>query len=187
MKVRLARTSDSEAVVRLGSLALAGTALATDGDLGAMVGESGGRFDVPFGRAYVLMAVQPDDAPCGMLYMTPPVRLVEDYAHLGPQKQRELAGKLALIELLAVDPEFRESGTGSALLAHAAAGLANRGGRALLTKVRDGGHSVISWYKRRGFLFPEGQERFMAIRVSGVLLGTDAVEEGFRVGVKKLQ
>lgn len=185
MSVRLARPGEGQDVARLAEMALQGqTQGSVTGDLAAAVDSDGGRLKVPYGKAYALVADK-GDGVVGLLYVTPPVRLVDGYPELGVEKQERMAGRLAELQLLAVDPEARKQGVGSLLLSVAEEMLRARGCGALLVKILQDDEAVQDWYRRRGFRIPE-PEQPVVVRAEGVPIVLADDGDGYRVGIKRL-
>lgn len=185
MKIRLARQGEGKEVARLAEMALQGrTQGSTTGDLAAAIDADGGRIKVPFGRSYAFV-VEEGGAVCGLMYVTPPVRLAESYAERGPVWQELFCARVAEIQLLAVDEEVRGKGYARSLTASAEQALRGRGVRALLVKVLASDELVQRWYGRQGYRIL-GLGDYALLRAGGedVPIANDG--DVYRVGVKRI-
>ncbi|MFK0154168.1 GNAT family N-acetyltransferase [Streptomyces sp. NPDC090493] len=158
--VRAPRNGDEEAIA-----VLAPAALGESGDLDAKqfavdVCMANGRVRVPFGAGQALLAgLAGAEEPTGILYMTPPVRLVQESRALGLKAQRLLGREMREIELVAVASAVRGMGVGSALLLGAQSVAAQEGVRIMCAKVAARNTSALRWWRHRGYaLARSGQD-----------------------------
>lgn len=118
-----------------------------------------------------------------MLYLCPPIRLIEDCGDLGRQVQQRLATAVAEVELLSVAAGGRQRGVGSALLEAAEQVACGRGGRLVYAKVQRDSASLLRWYGKRGYqLVPVGEPVVLA--VAGTKIGFADGDDGFRMLAK---
>jgi ribosomal protein S18 acetylase RimI-like enzyme len=185
MKIRLARQGEGKEVARLAEMALQGHTQGSEvGDLAEAIDADGGTIKVPFGRAYVFV-VEEDGAACGMMYVTPPVRLTESYAERGPEWQKRFAERVAEVQLMAVSEELRGRGLAWSLAATAEEALRRRGVRALVLKVLADDEPVQRWYGRQGYKIL-GPGEYALLRVGGMDVPIASEGSIYRVGVKRI-
>lgn len=185
LRIRLARKGEGKDVARLGGLALQGRSQdSATGSLDRAIDRDGGNLKVPFGRAYAFVAEE-DGAVVGLMYVTPPVRLVESYEERGRAWQERLAWQVAEIQLLAVDETRRNQGAASRLLAVGEASLRQRGCGAVLVKVLASAPFTVRWYRRQGYTVLGGDE-FALLRVGGQDVPISNGNDGYLSGVKRL-
>ncbi|WP_431929902.1 GNAT family N-acetyltransferase [Nonomuraea jabiensis] len=188
VRIRLARPGQGSAVEALVAVALGGDGeVALAGAFAAAIEAGGGRIRLPYGEGLVLVACPADDSGqvLGMLYVCPPIRLIDDCADLGRQVQQRLTEAVAEVELLAVAERARRRGIGGMLLDAARDTLRGRSCKLLYVKVRHDDKPVLGWYRRRGYqLLPQGQP--IVIRVAGRPVGFADGTDGYRVLVKPI-
>ncbi|WP_189251335.1 GNAT family N-acetyltransferase [Streptosporangium pseudovulgare] len=188
--IRVAQPGDGATVEALAQVALGadGVVPAAPGAFAAAIDRHGGRLVLPHGTGCALVArasAAPGDPPLGLAYTCPPVRLIDQYAELGPRGQRRLAGALAELELLAVTAPARGAGVGTALLAAAEEQLRSGGCRLVFAKVRSADRPVLRWYRRRGYL-PAAPGEPVTLDVDGAWTVFDDGGDGHRLAVKPL-
>ncbi|MFE4873870.1 GNAT family N-acetyltransferase [Streptomyces sp. NPDC056682] len=147
----------------------------------------GGEFSVmPFGkvRAIVVERETRRDV-CGLALVLPPGQLIRQYADQGSVAQRSLSVAVAEIDLLAVDPDVRGQGLGTALLSEAEQWLANRKCRVVTAKIARGDFQVMRWYRRRGYLVA-AQGEHLCFSMHNVFLDCDDGNDGYQMAIKGL-
>lgn len=155
--------------------------------LGTIVDRYGGEFSVrPFGQARAVVAERESaGGPCGLAFVTPPIRLMRQHTEQGRSALRALARMLAEIDLLAVDADVRRQGVGSALLEETEGWLANRGCRVVMAKIARGEYGVMRWYRQRGYLVAAQGEPFR-VWLPGLELSCDDGDDGYQLALKGL-
>ncbi|MBL1086780.1 GNAT family N-acetyltransferase [Streptomyces actinomycinicus] len=158
-----------------------------DQPVGTLVDRYGGEFSVrPFGHVRAVVAERESTGgPCGLAYVTPPVRLMRQHTEQGRSALRALALTLAEIDSLAVDADVRRQGVGSALLEETERWLANLGCRVVMAKIARGEYAVMRWYRRRGYLVAAQGEPFR-VWLPGLELSCDDGDDGYHLALKGL-
>ncbi|MDX3020073.1 GNAT family N-acetyltransferase [Streptomyces acidiscabies] len=157
--VRAPRHGDEETVA-----VLARAALGEGEDLDAKqfavdVCTAHGRPQVPYGAGQALVAGLPgSEEPGGIVYMTPPVRLIQESRALGLKAQDILTREMREIELVAVAASVRGFGVGSALLLTAQSVAAQEGVRIMCAKVAARNTSALRWWRHRGYALAQPGE-----------------------------
>ncbi|MFC9929993.1 GNAT family N-acetyltransferase [Streptomyces sp. NPDC127190] len=123
--------------------------------------------------------------PCGLAFVTPPVRLMRQHAEHGRSALRALARVLAEIDLLAVDADVRRQGVGSALLEETEGWLGNQGCRVVMAKIARGEYGVMRWYRQRGYLVAAQGEPFR-VWLPGLELCCNDGDDGYQLALKGL-
>ncbi|MEU5240944.1 GNAT family N-acetyltransferase [Streptomyces lydicus] len=151
--VRAPRAGDEEAIATLVLAAVGATVDVIDASqFATTVCTSDGATRIPHGTGRVLVAgLSGATEPVSMLYVTPPVRLVEEFDTRGPSTQKLLAREVREIELMATAPTAQCNGVGSALLHAAHALVTKEGVRVMLAKVSASDFPVLRWWRHRGY------------------------------------
>ncbi|MEV1179305.1 GNAT family N-acetyltransferase [Nonomuraea sp. NPDC049784] len=185
--IRAARHGDGHAAETLAAIALGDATGAgpAPGPFAVAIDELGGQVPLPHGEGLVFVACPDVDSGqvLGMLYLCPPIRLIDDCADQGKQVQQRLAQAVAEIELLAVTAQARRHGIGSSLLAAAEDLVRDRGGKLVYVKVRHDDAPRLRWYRIRGYHLVASRESVI-LAVAGTTVAFADGGDGYRVMIK---
>ncbi|MEU1696124.1 GNAT family N-acetyltransferase [Streptomyces hirsutus] len=151
--MRALQTGDEAAIAALAPAALGATADEMDATrFAADACTARGSIPIPHGTGRMLVAgLFGSPEPAGLLYMTSPVRLIEESQTLGPRTQALLAREVREIELVATAPHARRTGIGSALLHTAQSLTAEEGVQIMCAKAAARDFPVLRWWRHRGY------------------------------------
>ncbi|MET9116074.1 GNAT family N-acetyltransferase [Streptomyces longwoodensis] len=185
MSIALAAPGDGHAAVALGALAV-DSLLTAPGAVPPALAEAidayGGQVPLPYGQGRCLIA-RIGDTVAGMVYVTPPIRWIEDHP---PAQRAGLVRSLVEIELLAVAESHRGRGIATALLATAEETARDAGSHLAFAKVRIGAFGTMRWYRKRGYTIA-AQAEPVVFRTRSGFESCDDGSDGYQLAVKALQ
>ena len=183
LTVGLAARGDGAAVSTLLPLALGERAFEADPlYFSRTVDKVGGRIRVPYGHALVFVGRRRGSV-VGAAHVAPLVRWLDGH----PRALRgALAPLMMEIDALAVRPDCRGAGVGSALLLAAEQATKAQGGSLVLAKVLMADRPVMLWYKRRGYTLV-GRGEPVVLKTRGVMDSLDSASNEYGLAVKAVR
>ncbi|ARH89032.1 hypothetical protein STRMOE7_00240 [Streptomyces sp. MOE7] len=142
----------------------------------------GGVVPIRFGQGSCIVA-ESEGHVIGMVYAVPPV----DWLGTFPSdRAAALAPRILQIELLAVDPDHRETGIGQRLLEAVEELVRKQRGYLAIGKVQAGAFATMRFYRRRGYSIA-GRGEPIVFGTGRGPLGISDVDDGYHLFAKAVQ